>query len=94
LGAPPGIAYEQKAIPLAAGDTILMMTDGYAELFNDKEEMLDYPSVINNFGKVANQSPGKIIDHLLATGEEWRQGRTQHDDMTFVVLQKAAQSPF
>jgi serine phosphatase RsbU (regulator of sigma subunit) len=88
LGAPAGVAHEQKTIPLAAGDTILMMTDGYAELFNDKEEMLDYPKVMDYFGKVAHQAPEKIIEHLLAAGEEWRQGRIQHDDMTFVVLQK------
>ncbi|MGH7492679.1 MAG: SpoIIE family protein phosphatase [bacterium] len=90
LGAPAGSVYEQKAIPLAAGDTILLMTDGYAELFNDKEEMLDYPLVMSYFGKVASQSPTIILEHLLAAGDNWRQGRIQHDDMTFVVLQKQA----
>jgi serine phosphatase RsbU (regulator of sigma subunit) len=91
LGAPAGFLYEQKSVPLFAGDTVLMMTDGYAELFNDKDEMLDYPSVTEYFEKAASHSPAGIIEHLLSAGEKWRQGRSQHDDITFVVLQKVAQ---
>ncbi len=88
LGAPAGPAYEQKTILLAPGDTILLMTDGYAELFNDQEEMLDDSNVIAYFEKAAQRPPSEIIEHLLSAGEQWRQGRSQHDDITFVVLQK------
>lgn len=86
LGAPTASAYQQRDIAIAPGDTILMMTDGYAELFNEQEEMLDYPNVIANFKQVANQPPADIIAHLLACGKKWQQGRVPHDDITFVVL--------
>ncbi len=86
LGAHEGFPYQQNEFNLAAGDTILLMTDGFPELFNDKDEILDYPAVISLFKEVAEKSPAEIIGHLYVAGEKWRNGQAQKDDITFVVL--------
>lgn len=86
LGAHEGFPYHQEEFNVATGDTILLMTDGFPELFNDKEEILDYPAVVTLFKEVAEKSPAEIIGHLYIAGEKWRNGQAQRDDITFVVL--------
>jgi serine phosphatase RsbU (regulator of sigma subunit) len=89
LGAHLGFPYRVEETTLARGDTLLLMTDGFAELFNDKEEILDYPAVVTLFKEVAEKSPAEIIGHLYIAGEKWRNGQAQRDDITFVVLKVA-----
>jgi serine phosphatase RsbU (regulator of sigma subunit) len=86
LGAPIGFPYRIEETTIGKGDTILLMTDGFPELFNDKEEILDYPAVVSLFKEVAEKSPAEIIGHLYVAGEKWRNGQAQKDDITFVVL--------
>jgi serine phosphatase RsbU (regulator of sigma subunit) len=86
LGGPASFSYKQKEISLANGDTVLLMSDGFAELFNDKDEMLDYPRVKEIFKEAVDGSADEIVGHLFKAGERWRNGRSQDVDITFVVL--------
>jgi len=86
LGAHLGLTYEIKKTDIHPGDTLLFMTDGYAELFNDKKEVMDYPQVKEIFKTHAGEAPQAVIDHLLHAGEKWQNGQKQHDDFTFIVI--------
>ncbi len=86
LGAMKGFPYRQETVKLKPEDTILLMSDGFPELMNDKEKMLDYPNAYAAFKNVGGKSPKEIIDHLVKTGTKWANGRPQDDDVTFVVL--------
>ncbi|HPR62686.1 MAG TPA: two-component regulator propeller domain-containing protein [Thermoanaerobaculia bacterium] len=86
LGVDFPVPHRDENFHLDPGDTILLMTDGFAELYSDEEEILDYPRAIRIFEEVADQSPGQIIEHLVNAGDEWRKERHQEDDITFVVL--------
>jgi len=86
LGGPASFPYKQRETTLAPEDTVLLMSDGFAELFNEKDEMLDYPRVKEIFKEAAERSADEIIVHLNEAGEKWSHGRTQDDDITFVVL--------
>ncbi len=88
LGGPTGATYTQQNIELAPGDTILMMTDGFYELFNPASEMLDLERVRSYFMTCVHQSPQEIIDHLMAQADHWRQDKPQEDDISFVVIRK------
>lgn len=79
--------YQKTDMELEPGDTILLMSDGFPELLNDKEEMLDYHRVKEYFKGVAHHAPKEIIAQLCDAGEKWRNERAQDDDITFVVLQ-------
>jgi len=86
LGGPASFPYKQRETNLTPGDTVLLMSDGFPELFNDKDEMLDYPRVKEIFKEAADRSADEIIAHLNEAGERWSNGRPQDDDITFVVL--------
>jgi len=48
--------------------------------------MLDYPRVMQYFQEVGGQSPDVIVAHLIERGDQWRNGRSQLDDITFVTF--------
>lgn len=86
LGGPEFLQYELKETDLLPGDTLLLMSDGFPELFNEKHEMLDYSRVEQIFGEAADKSPDTIIGHLKKAGEAWANGSPNEDDITFVVV--------
>jgi serine phosphatase RsbU (regulator of sigma subunit) len=86
LGAHRDFKYTEKKTSFSPGDTILLMTDGYTELFNEQKEMLDYGRVKEYFLQNAAHSPEKIIEELIRNGETWRGNEPQADDYTFVVI--------
>ncbi len=86
LGGGPDFPYKTSETILNPGDTILLMSDGFPELFNDKKEMLDYRRVINIFLESAENTPDIIVKHLTEAGQKWRKNRPQDDDITFIVL--------
>jgi sigma-B regulation protein RsbU (phosphoserine phosphatase) len=86
LGASRDFEYQQKETEIYPGDTILLLTDGLPELFNQQKEMLDYPRLIRKFSEVANKPAPEIIDELVEMGQEWRKDEPLADDCTFVVI--------
>lgn len=86
LGGPAAVPYDTVETSLAAGDTVLLMSDGFPELFNDRDEMLDYARVKELFQQTAHRSPDEIVAHLMIAGRNWQTGRAQNDDITLVVL--------
>jgi len=86
LGGPVNFPYKKNETKLAAGDTILLMSDGFPELFNDTNEMLDYPRIKGIFKETAHKAAHEIVTHLCEAGKKWSKERPQDDDITFVVL--------
>jgi len=86
LGGPGAFPYQQVSTRLEAGDTVLLMSDGFPELFNGAKEMLDYPRAKQLFGEVGERTPQEIVDHLAKAAAEWRGVSPQNDDITFVVV--------
>jgi serine phosphatase RsbU (regulator of sigma subunit) len=86
LGSLKDFPYESKKIKLSKGDTILFMSDGFPELFNDKDEMLGYENAADIFKDVAYEPADIVIEKLLNSAKEWANGHPQEDDITFVVV--------
>ncbi len=86
LGAFPGFPYQQKELSLDQWDTLLMASDGLAELFNAEKEMFGYDEVKDLFGQIAHQSSQEIINGLIKAGDDWRKDVPNNDDITFVVV--------
>ncbi len=86
LGAMRKYNYKTIEKEMRSGDTILLLTDGLPEQMNTKEEMFDYSRVKDCFTKFAGESPDEIINQLVKAGDDWRNGATQDDDISFVVL--------
>ena len=86
LGCFDNFPYNSIETELQKGDTLLLMSDGYPELFNEKKEILDYENVREIFGRIADLSPDEIINKLIEEGINWSGNRPQDDDITFIVL--------
>jgi serine phosphatase RsbU (regulator of sigma subunit) len=86
LGGFTNFSYQQKETILNPGDSVLLMSDGLPELFNEKDEMFNYGRVKSVFMEAPKQPAEEIIAYLSSTAKKWRQGKEQQDDITFVAL--------
>ncbi len=86
LGAMSGDNYKITDIKLNHGDVLLMMTDGFPELQNNKEELFGYDRVKSAFTQITSGSPNEIINHLKDEGVKWVNEKDPDDDITFVVI--------
>jgi sigma-B regulation protein RsbU (phosphoserine phosphatase) len=88
LGSFPGFPYKEDEVELESGDTVLLMSDGFAELFNEAGDMLGYKEAAQLFGEMAHEPVSVIIERLVLHAKTWPNGRAVEDDMTFVVIKK------
>ncbi|MFZ5517136.1 MAG: SpoIIE family protein phosphatase [Candidatus Zhuqueibacterota bacterium] len=88
LGGPVAADFPSFETELQAGDVLLLMSDGFPELFNEQKEMLDYPRVKDIFKNVARLDADKIVTELFRAADVWRRNRNQEDDVTFAVIKK------
>ncbi len=86
LGGLSNLKYRQQNIRLFPGDVILLMSDGFPEMFNEQNEMLEFEEAKRVFAQTALNSPQEIINRFVKVGEDWGGARPQDDDVTFVVI--------
>ena len=86
LGGVSNPTYRQQELELAPGDTVLLMSDGFPEMFNAEGEMLDYGRAPSLLAEAAKLPAHEIIARFAEVGEQWAGARPQDDDVTFVVL--------
>lgn len=90
LGGGIAYPYQKQRVQLQEGDTTLLMTDGFAELFNNDGKMFGYQKVEQSFLEIASTqvAPDTILEHLHRDAEHWLDGAPQPDDLTFFVIQR------
>jgi serine phosphatase RsbU (regulator of sigma subunit) len=86
LGAAGNFPYELRETEINDGDTILLMSDGFPELFNEEKKMFGYKNVHEEFLKCADDSTENIIKYLLGKIKSWTGNKAIDDDITFVVV--------
>ena len=73
-----------------SGDVMVMISDGLPELPNPTNDLLDYEKVQECIKKNAEKSADEIKDALVYLSDEWANGVMNPDDITIVVIKKAA----
>lgn len=86
LGGAADFKYSKKETELYPGDILLLMSDGFPELFNQKKEILDYGRSIEIFSSIVKHNSNRIIEDLCDETDNWRGDAKQEDDITFVVV--------
>lgn len=83
-----GIEYAQREITVSAGDTVLLMSDGFPELLNSAAQQLGYTMAAQAFGDAAAEAPDAqaVIDKLSEAVRQWHGTHPPNDDITFVVV--------
>ncbi|MEK9613097.1 MAG: SpoIIE family protein phosphatase [Flavobacteriaceae bacterium] len=82
--------YDGVKIDFKEGDVMVMISDGLPELPNPKNELLDYEKVEQCIRNHCNRDADNIKDALVSLSEEWANGVMNPDDITIVVIKKAA----
>jgi serine phosphatase RsbU (regulator of sigma subunit) len=86
LGGGLSPAYQEHQTALAAGDTLLFATDGFAETLDPESNPLGYEGATDALRRAAGPPASEVVDRLMATAASWRREREQGDDVTFVVV--------
>jgi serine phosphatase RsbU (regulator of sigma subunit) len=87
LGSRLDVPIQQQILQVGPGDTLLALTDGLPELFNEGRDILDYTRIEQTFREAGHQSPEQIIDQLLTLGHQWNHGAPNEDDITLLTVQ-------
>ena len=88
LGGTSDFEYSKTDTVLAKGDTLLLMSDGFPELFNKQKEILEYERAKEIFAAIAESSASDTIKLLQEEADHWRGEAMQEDDITFVVVKR------
>lgn len=86
LGAVNSFPYTKIEIELNHNDTVLMISDGLHELFNEQREMFGWDRVKSVFQNNGHLNPQEIIDQLEKEANRWKGDKPIDDDITYVVL--------
>lgn len=86
LGSFVDFPYQKTCLDLAPGDSVLLMSDGFPELFNAEGAMFGYDRVVDVFAETGMHSSEAIVSHLKSTIASWSNGHPKNDDVTFVVM--------
>jgi PAS domain S-box-containing protein len=86
LGGPMKYPYQSNTLELIAGDTLMMMSDGFPELFDAEGTMFGYDRAVETFTEVASRSPAEIVSHFNQVKRDWAGDGSPDDDVTFLVL--------
>lgn len=87
LGLIPGTAYSQTAVRLAAGDTLVLYTDGIMEVRDASGNELGQDGLLNLVRGLTPESPAQISQNMLSVLQTFRSNQPPRDDETLLVLQ-------
>lgn len=88
LGAPLNFPYDTFETEFKSGDIILLMSDGFSELFNAGKEMLGNERTKKYILQNVDSSADDLVSNLFEKAKEWRKDHPQTDDITFVAIRK------
>ena len=86
LGTKKGFPYKEVEFNLSPGDTVILMSDGFPELFNENDEMFGYDNIFESVKDAVKGTPNGIIECLKESIDKWSNGTPVRDDITFVVI--------
>lgn len=88
LGAVNNFPYQTIETELGVGDTVLLMTDGLIELFNEEKIQFGEDRIKEKFRSNAHLPVTQIIGKLFSAGEDWVGDVNQNDDITLVAFRR------
>lgn len=86
LGSMTNFNYRGQEFVLQTGDCVMVMSDGFPEMFDPVGEMLGFDKAAEILKEIAALAPQEIIEHFVEVSRKWADERPADDDVTFVVL--------
>jgi len=91
LGVRPGLTLQEASLSLAAGDLLLLYTDGVTEALNPQRELFGKERLRQVLAAQVNGSAQRTVKAILQAVREFAQGETQFDDITLLVVRKVGE---
>jgi sigma-B regulation protein RsbU (phosphoserine phosphatase) len=86
VGLLPMAQYEEGAIALQPGDTLICFSDGISEACNSKGEFWRESQIEDLLRKTADSSAQEITERVVGGADAFTGDAEQADDMTVVTL--------
>jgi serine phosphatase RsbU (regulator of sigma subunit) len=86
LGSFVNFPYKSVEFDLGKGDCVVILTDGFPELFSPDREMLGYERAAELLKTLGSGSAQDVIDGFEVEARDWSGGNRPDDDVTVVVL--------
>ena len=77
---------EERTLPIAAGDLLVLYTDGITEAMNEESDLFGEERLSRLLEEHAHLSSDELLERILGDLEAFVGGAEQHDDMTLVLL--------
>ena len=91
LGVPPRVPYAASpAIPLAPGDTVLLLTDGIEEASSPRGDFFGVERILDVARGHIQKTAREILEALYDAVWAFSEGQPQQDDLTVVVVKTNA----
>lgn len=86
LGLLRNACYECGQTTIAAGDLLLIFTDGLVEAEDDKEEQYGESHLLATLNSHAGRTAADVLQDLMTSADRFVGSAPQHDDITCLVL--------
>lgn len=90
LGIMPSAQYQCGGTSLAAGDVLLIFSDGLVEAEDDNQREFGEPAMLAVMDGASGKSAADLLAQLLRSVDSFVGPAPQHDDMTCMVLRVSA----
>jgi serine phosphatase RsbU (regulator of sigma subunit) len=86
LGTLQDAEWGEHEVAVSPGDSVLLMSDGLAEVVSPDGEPFGYDRVLAAFADAGALDPAAMVEHLVAAADTYRGEEAITDDVTLVVL--------
>ncbi|MDA3916792.1 MAG: SpoIIE family protein phosphatase [Deltaproteobacteria bacterium] len=86
LGILDDVDYQETHIQMAAGDRIVLYTDGIVEAMNEQEEMFGFERLLEVFKGTESMTAESLLQKIISRVDEFAGKAAQHDDLTIIVV--------
>ncbi len=86
VGAFPSLHYEERTVPLGAGDFLVAYTDGITEPENSYGEDFGADRLAEVVMRHRDAAPAEIVERVLEAVRQWDASSEQADDMTLMII--------
>lgn len=88
LGPLPGVRYDSRSLPFAAGDSLLLFTDGVVEAKNPAGEEFGFERLRGLYDS-AGPASDSLLGPVLTSVQAFADSQPQHDDLTLLGVRFA-----
>jgi len=87
IGFSPHASYKKKTLNLAAGDRLLLFSDGIPECLNGEKNQFGYEKIEELFFQLGKDDMRKFLKTLMSDLGKWNQGTEFKDDITIFGIE-------